>query len=101
MPFSRVVADHILASRTAALAAALHPLMLKQMKSYKVNLPRRKAIALDSYLQATGVTLGAMVEAAIDYVADDTRAERGEYPYVEKLTRRAREIDARRRSRSG
>ena len=96
--YSIVVAERLAAAVLYASTVELHPLALKRMKAYKVTLPRRKALMVDHFLEANGLTLGALVEAALDRwdANDEATVER-----LAETTKDARKIDARRRSRGG
>ena len=92
------VIERCLAAIAFARAIDLHPLASKTMKPYKVRVSRRKAIALDHWLQQHQVTLSAMVEAALDEVA--WMIDHGEdLKHLDPMIQRARAIDESRKSR--
>lgn len=98
--YALVVAQRIAESVAVARSTVLHPRAEKQMKAYKVTLPKRKAAGLDCFLQANGVTLSSFVEAYVDAVTRQHDEGRNEFPVITEATKQARRIDARRRSRA-
>lgn len=98
--YALVVAQRIAESVAVARSITLHPRAEKQMKAYKVTLPKRKAMILDHLLRSHGVTLSAMTEGWIDQLVEQHDLGTTDFPFFAERTIRAREIDARRRSRA-